>query len=164
MCPHRYMNRRCGFLDSLPAFNFNTGAGEYLKDEEGKRVRTDTKQLGSTLMATMLREVEDFCDPAIKDNWSLKPHQQVKAGAEERVTVDSFHPSLPPPLPLSLPPLPPSPLILLAHLRLQGWWCKSGSDLSPPWPTARGRQYEIQEDWRQDPLHGVSPCSKAISV
>ena len=77
MCPHRYMNRRCGFLDTLPAFNFNTGAGEYLTDQEGKRVRTDTKQLGSTLMTTMLREVEDFCDPAIKDNWSLKPHQQV---------------------------------------------------------------------------------------
>ena len=118
MCPHRYMNRRCGFLDTLPAFQFNTGAGEYLIDEEGKRVRTDTKQLGSTLMTTMLREVEDFCDPAIKDNWSLKPHQQVKAVAKEGVAVD---PSFPPPLPFSYllshspsspptlpPPLPPS--------------------------------------------------------
>ena len=108
MCPPRYMNRRCGFLDTLPAFNFNTGAGEYLIDEEGKRVRTDTKQLGSTLMTTMLREVEDFCDPAIKDNWSLKPHQQVKPGAEEGVTVESFHPSLPLLPPSLLPSHPPS--------------------------------------------------------
>ena len=74
---HRYMNRRCRFLDNLPAFNYNTGVGEYITDEQRKRVRTDTKQLGSTLMKTMLREVEDFCDPAIKENWSLKPHQQV---------------------------------------------------------------------------------------
>ena len=79
------MNRRCGFLDNLHAFIYNAGVGENLKDREGnyitdkkgKRVRTDTKQLGSTLMTTMLREVEDFCDPAIKGNWSLKPHQQV---------------------------------------------------------------------------------------
>ena len=73
------MNRRCVFLDNLPAFNYNTGGGEYFKDQEGKRERlpTDTKQLGSTLMETMLREVEDFYDPAIKNNWSLKPHQQV---------------------------------------------------------------------------------------
>ena len=75
--PYRYMNRRCGFLDNLPAFNYNTGVGEYITDEQGNRVCTDTKQLGSTLMTTMLREVEDFCDPAIKENWSLKPHQQV---------------------------------------------------------------------------------------
>ena len=79
------MNRRCVFLDNLPAFNYNTGRGEYLKDQEGKyitdmwgkQVCSDTKQLGSTLMETMLREVEDFYDPAIKNNWSLKPHQQV---------------------------------------------------------------------------------------
>ena len=83
--PYRYMNRRCGFLDNLPAFNYNTGVGEYLKDQKGnyitdkkgKRVCTDTRQLGSTLMTTMLREVEDFCDPGIKNNWSLKPHKQV---------------------------------------------------------------------------------------
>ena len=77
------MKRRCEFLDTLPAFNFNTGAGEYLHDKQGKRVRTNTKQLGSTLMMTMLKEVEDFCDPAIKENWSLKPHQQVKVQAAE---------------------------------------------------------------------------------
>ena len=80
--PCRYMNRRCGFLETLPAFIYNTGVGEYITDEQGKRVRTDTRQLGSTLMMTMLREVEDFCDPGIKNNWSLKPHQQVTAHAK----------------------------------------------------------------------------------
>ena len=73
------MSRRCKFLETLPAFNYNTGRGECLTDEDGKQVFTDTRKLGSTLMTTMRREVEDFCDPAIKDNWSLKPHQQVKA-------------------------------------------------------------------------------------
>ena len=77
------MNRRCIFLDSLFAFNFNMGEGEYITDEQGKRVPTDTRKLGSTLMTTMLKEVEDFCDPAIKDNWSLKPHQQVTAQETE---------------------------------------------------------------------------------
>ena len=79
------MNRRCDFLDNLPAFNYNRGVGEYLKDqkgkyitdEKGKRMVTDTTQLGSTLMTTMLKEVENFCDPDIKKNWSIKPHQQV---------------------------------------------------------------------------------------
>ena len=67
------MNRRCSFLNSFPAFNYNTGKGY----DFGRRERFDTRQLGSTLMTTMIREVEDFCDPAIKENWSLKPHQQV---------------------------------------------------------------------------------------
>ena len=84
--PYRYMKRRCGFLETLPAFIYNTGAGEYITDEQGKRVHTDTKQLGSTLMTAMLREVEDFCHPAIKENWSIKPHQQVTAHA---ITMDS---------------------------------------------------------------------------
>lgn len=67
------MKRRCEFLDSLPAFNYNPGYGL----EFGSKKRTDTSHLGSTLMHTMLQEVSDFCDPAIKENWSLKPHQQV---------------------------------------------------------------------------------------
>jgi len=71
------MKCRCSFLDNLPAFNNNTGEGEYFITEQGKRVPTDTRQLGSTLMTTMLREVEYFCDPGIKKNWFLKPHQQV---------------------------------------------------------------------------------------
>ena len=71
------MKRRCQFLDTLPAFNYNTGAGEYTDDGQGKRIVTNTQQLGSTLMNAMLKEVSDFCDPDIKENWSVKPHQQV---------------------------------------------------------------------------------------
>ena len=74
------MKRRCAFLDNLPAFNYNAGYGEYFTDETGKKKASDTRELGSTLMSTMLREVSDFCDPAIKDNWSLKAHQQVYVG------------------------------------------------------------------------------------
>ena len=68
------MKRRCEFLDKFPAFNFNTGRGEYT---QGRSVLTNTQKLGSTLMTTMLREVSSFCDPAIKANWSTEPHQQV---------------------------------------------------------------------------------------
>jgi len=69
------MERRCRFLDNvnMPAFNYNTGAGEYI----GKFHKSDTRQLGSTLMETMLREVADFCDPEIKESWTQKGHQQV---------------------------------------------------------------------------------------
>ena len=65
------------FLDSLPGFNYNLGQGEYIFDDQGQRRANNTRQLGSTLMKTMLNEVKDFCDPDIKDNWSHKPHQQV---------------------------------------------------------------------------------------
>ena len=74
---YRYMKRRCHFLDNCPSFNYNSGVGELQVDESGKKTPTNTKQLGSTLMQTMLMEVGDFCDPKIKENWSLKPHQQV---------------------------------------------------------------------------------------
>ena len=70
---YRYMKRRCTFLDNLPAFNYNTGYGEYI----GERQKTDTRHLGSTLMQTMLKEVTDFCDPRIKESWSQEAHQQV---------------------------------------------------------------------------------------
>lgn len=72
------MKRRCDFLDRLPAFNYNTGSAEYLTNEFGVKTATNTQQLGSTLMHTMLGEVSDFCDPSIKENWSLKAHQQVR--------------------------------------------------------------------------------------
>ena len=79
------MKRRCEFLDRFPAFNYNDGGGEVLKDAHGNPIRifgrvlyTDTKTLGSTLMETMLKEVSDFCDPTIKENWLLKAHQQVQ--------------------------------------------------------------------------------------
>lgn len=58
----RYMKRRCWFLDNLPAYNFNTGAST----GEGRGQVTDTKCLGSTLMATMIREAEQFCHPCIE--------------------------------------------------------------------------------------------------
>jgi hypothetical protein len=74
--PCRYMKRRCHFLDHLSAFNYNEGVGELIM-KSGKTEETYTKELGSTLMHTMLKEVSDFCDPDIKNNWSLKPHQQV---------------------------------------------------------------------------------------
>ena len=75
---HRYMKRRCSFLDRLPAFNYNSGRGE-LYDVPGaeEKMASDTRELGSTLMSTMLQEVIDFCNPEIKENWSLKAHQQV---------------------------------------------------------------------------------------
>ncbi len=71
------MKRRCQFLDNCPAFNYNGGSTEYLIGNDGKKHRNDTTQLGSTLMETMLREVSDFCDPIIRENWALKPHHQV---------------------------------------------------------------------------------------
>ena len=72
-----YMYRRCSFLDNLPAFNFNRGRGEYYQTTSGEEKCSDTRELGSTLMKAMLREVSDFCDPDIKQDWSQRPHQQV---------------------------------------------------------------------------------------
>ena len=66
------MKQRCDFLDNLPFFNYNQGEGH-----EGPGQRTNTKRLGSTLMQTMLDEVNDFCDPNSKENWKEKTHQQV---------------------------------------------------------------------------------------
>ena len=71
------MKRRCAFLDNCPAFNYNSGSTEYI-EEGGVRKKNDTKELGSTLMDTMLKEVSDFCDPIIREDWSLKPHHQVR--------------------------------------------------------------------------------------
>ena len=71
------MKRRCSLLDELPAFNFNTGVGEVIDGEDGKPTETDTRHLGSTLMSAMLEEVESFCDPSFKKNWTGKSHQKV---------------------------------------------------------------------------------------
>ena len=74
----RYMKRRCEFLDNLPAFNYNTGAGEFILDKHYQQLgMTDTRQLGSTLMRAMLKEVSDFCDPTIKANGSKISHELV---------------------------------------------------------------------------------------
>ena len=64
---HRYIKRRCQFLDNLPQYNYNqiVPGGN------------DTSKLGSTLMNAMLKEVPQFCDPSTKEDWSLQAHQQV---------------------------------------------------------------------------------------
>ena len=67
------MWRRCDFLESFPGFIYNQGQGELIRPG----VYSDTTCLGSTLMETMLEEVEVFCDPSKKDTWEQRPHQQV---------------------------------------------------------------------------------------
>ena len=64
------MKRRCWFLDNLPAYNFNTGSSAGV----GRGEVTDTRHLGSTLMATMIREAEQFCHPCIEEG---KDYHQV---------------------------------------------------------------------------------------
>ena len=66
----RYMNRRCQFLENFPGYNYNQGHGTN---------KADTRQLGSTLMNAMLKEVSRFCDQSTKENWSVEAHQQVCA-------------------------------------------------------------------------------------
>ena len=92
------MVRRCYFLDNLPAFNYNAGVGELIKGEDGRLTPTNTEHLGSTLMSTMLEEVGNFCDPAIKMNWTRKSHQQVNVGKNCLVNPEnSFLSTHPPP-------------------------------------------------------------------
>ena len=70
------MKRRCYFLDNLAAFNYNTGVGEVVFDKtSGKELKTDTRNLGSTLMRTMLEEVDHFCD---QDRKKLAEKPQVE--------------------------------------------------------------------------------------
>ena len=73
------MKRRCYFLDNLAAFNFNTGVGEVVFDKtSGKELKTDTKNLGSTLMQTMLEEVGHFCDQDIRKDLAEKPQVELQ--------------------------------------------------------------------------------------
>ena len=65
------MERRCWFLDNLPAYNYNTGAGIRV----GTGEVTDTRHLGSTLMAAMIREADQFCHPCIEED---KNYHQVR--------------------------------------------------------------------------------------
>ena len=74
---YRYMKRRCYFLDNCPGFNFNTGKGEFIRDASGIRRVSNTSKLGSVLMRTMLNEVDNFCDPSAKANFTYQAHQQV---------------------------------------------------------------------------------------
>lgn len=71
------MKRRCSFLDNLPAYNYNSGGTELIVHFKGKNVGNNTHQLGSTLMKSFLKEVEEFCDPALQADWSKNPHRQV---------------------------------------------------------------------------------------
>lgn len=72
------MKRRCEFLDTLPAFNYNSGRGEVLKiNQLGIPSYSNTEQLGSTLMNAMLKEVGIFCDPKITEEWTREEYQQV---------------------------------------------------------------------------------------
>ena len=70
--------RRCKFLDELPAYNYNQGAGEVKVLEDGRKIYTSTDKLGSTLMNTMLDEVAQFCSSAFKKEWSENVHNQVR--------------------------------------------------------------------------------------
>ena len=58
------MKRRCWFLDNLPAYNYNTGAGIRMKGGE----ITDTRHLGSTLISAMIREAKQVCCPCSDDD------------------------------------------------------------------------------------------------
>ena len=70
------MKRRCTFLDNLPGFNFNPGKGFVYRGD--RLIFKDTTNLGSTLMGSMLKEVQHFCDPLQVSNWTKDPHQQVR--------------------------------------------------------------------------------------
>ena len=74
----KYMKRRCDVLENAPGFTYNLGGGEYVIDKAtGKRKITDTKELGSTLLSAMLKEVNSFCHPDIQEDWKHHAHQQL---------------------------------------------------------------------------------------
>lgn len=64
-------------MDNLPAFNYNYGGGRYKQKGTAHKIEVDTSKLGSTLMNSMLKEVEHFCDPKQIGDWARDPHQQV---------------------------------------------------------------------------------------
>ena len=72
-----YMLRRCELLEFLPFFTFNTGAGITFDNESEKKMKTNKKYLGSTLLKIMILEVNQFCDPSYKENWEMVEHQQL---------------------------------------------------------------------------------------
>ena len=91
----RYMLRRCNVLEHLPYFTFNTGKGIIFDNESGKRVITDTRILGSTLIKTMIFEVNQFCDPTCKEDWAKSEHQQLiynTSGGGHTIKFLSLHP------------------------------------------------------------------------
>ena len=73
----KYMHRRCQILESLPAFNFNTG-NSFTMEVEGEKKRVSLKNLGSTLMELMLNEVNStFCCLISSREWSSLEHHQL---------------------------------------------------------------------------------------
>ena len=56
------MRRRCEVLENFPGFNYNM----------------TNKELGSTLMEAMIREVTMFLDPSNKRKWQSQHTHQVQ--------------------------------------------------------------------------------------
>ena len=91
----RYMLRRCEVLEHLPYFTFNTGTGITFDPVTEKKVMTNTKLLGSTLMKIMIFEVNKFCDPSFKEDWEMSEHQQLiynTSGGGHTIKFLSLHP------------------------------------------------------------------------
>ncbi|KAI6653840.1 hypothetical protein LOD99_3342 [Oopsacas minuta] len=91
----RYMLRRCNVLESMGNFTFNTGKGIIFDLETEQNMITDTKLLGSTLMKTMIFEVNQFCDPTCKEDWARSEHQQLiynTSGGGHTIRFLSLHP------------------------------------------------------------------------
>ena len=74
----KYMKRRCDVLENAPGFTYNHGIGEFVIERiKGTKRPTDTKELGSTLLSAMLKEVNSFCHPGIQEDWKRHAHQQL---------------------------------------------------------------------------------------
>ena len=83
---HRYMRRRCSFLENCAGFNYNTGHANYTPTKDGY-ILHDTHHLGSTLMDAMISEVRDFCDYESQQGFSLKPCQQVSKSSVYHISI-----------------------------------------------------------------------------
>ena len=91
----RYMLRRCEVLEHLPYFNVNTGTGLTFDTVTDKKVITNTRLLGSTLMKIMIFEVNQFCNPSYKEDWEMSEHQQFiynTSGGGYTIKYLSLHP------------------------------------------------------------------------
>lgn len=69
------MERRCKFLDNLPAYNYNQSKGEKISGFFKLRQATDTRRLGSTLLKSMIAEARQLCSSDVKKYG--RSHQQV---------------------------------------------------------------------------------------
>ena len=73
------MYRRCQFLEDCPYLKFNEGVGEPKKNERGEPTGeyTNTRQLRSVLLKTMMDEVSDFCKQSVREQEKSVPYHQV---------------------------------------------------------------------------------------